>query len=196
MLCRDLEISRSAYYQWMAQASARRERARATELLLAQITVIWVGSRHTYGVPRIHAELRRRGQIVNRKKIEQLMREHGIVGCHRRRGRRSLTKQEKAARFAPDLLGRDFSAELPGQRLVGDVTYVPTDGGWLYLAGWIDLATKELIGWSTGTRHDAALVTSALEMAHQRGGLRPGCIIHSDRGGEPGFKGSLQHRLL
>ena len=184
MLCRDLEISRSAYYQWLAQAAARRERVRATELLVAQITLIWVGSRRTYGVPRIHAELRRRGQIVNRKKLEQLMREHRIIGCHRRRGRRSLTKQEKAARFAPDLIGREFTAEAPGQRLVGDVTYIPTGDGWLYLAGWIDLATRELIGWSMGEHHDAALVASALEMARGRGELRPGCIIHSGRGGE------------
>jgi putative transposase len=130
VLCRDLQISRSAYYQWRTEAEARRARARAKELLVAEITLIWVGSRHTYGVPRIHAELRRRGRPVNRKKLEKLMREHRIVGCHRRRGRRSLTKQEKAARFAPDLIGRDFTAERPGQRLVGDVTYIPTADGW------------------------------------------------------------------
>ena len=183
-LCRDLEISRSAYYQWLAEAVARRERARARELLVAEITLIWIGSRRTYGVPRIHAELRRRGRTVNRKKIERLMRENGITGCHRRRGRKSLTKQEKAARFAPDLIGRDFTAKQPGERLVGDVTYIPTADGWLYLAGWIDLATKELIGWSMGERHDSALVGAALEMANQRGGLQKGCIVHSDRGGE------------
>lgn len=184
MLCRDLEISRSAYYQWLARAETRRERARARELLVAQVTLIWIGSRHTYGVPRVHAELRRCGRVVNRKKLERLMRENQITGCHRRRGRRSLTKQEKAARFAPDLIGRDFTAKEPGQRLVGDVTYIPTAAGWLYLAGWIDLATKELIGWSMGERHDAALVGAALEMARQRGDLRKGCVIHSDRGGE------------
>lgn len=184
VLCRDLEISRSAYYRWRAEAEARRARGRAKELLVAEITLIWVGSRQTYGVPRIHAELRRRGRAVNRKKLEKLMRENGIVGCHRRRGRRSLTKQEKAARFAPDLIGRDFTAKRPGERLVGDVTYIPTADGWLYLAGWIDLATKEVIGWSMGEQHDAALVTAALEMARQRGGLREGCVVHSDRGGE------------
>jgi putative transposase len=120
VLCRDLDISRSAYYQWLAEAQARRERARAGELLVAEITLIWIGSRRTYGVPRIDAELRRRGRVVNRKKLEHLMREHQIVGCHRRRGRRSLTKQEKAARFAPDLIGRDFTAKGPGRRLVAD----------------------------------------------------------------------------
>lgn len=153
-------------------------------MLVAEITLIWIGSRRTYGVPRVHAELRRRGRVVNRKKIEHLMREHEIVGCHRRTGRRSLTKQEKAARFAPDLIGRDFTAARPGERLVGDVTYIPTADGWLYLAGWIDLATKELIGWAMGDRHDATLVGAALDMARQRGDLREGCIIHSDRGGE------------
>jgi len=184
VLCRDLDISRSAYYQWTAEAASRRERARSRELLVAQITLVWLGSRCSYGAPRVHAELRRRGNAVSRKRIERLMREHGIAGHTRRRGRRSLTKQEKAARFAPDLIGRDFTAKAPGERLVGDVTYIPTADGWLYLAGWIDLATKELIGWSTGERHDAALVTAALEMARERGALRAGCVVHSDRGGE------------
>lgn len=184
MLCRDLEVSRSAYYQYLADAAARRTRLRERELLLAEITLIWIGSRRSYGAPRIHAELRRRGHAVNRKKVEKLMREHGIAGHTRRRGRRCLTKQEKAARFAPDLIGRDFTAARPGVRLVGDVTYISTADGWLYLAGWIDLATKELIGWSMGDHHDAGLVAAALEMARERGDLQPGCIVHSDRGGE------------
>jgi len=92
VLCRDLQISRSAYYQWLAEAAARRERARAKELLVAEITLIWIGSRRTYGAPRVHAELRRRGRVVNHKKLERLMHENQIIGCHRRRGRRSLTK--------------------------------------------------------------------------------------------------------
>jgi len=80
VLCRDLDISRSAYYQWTAEAASRRERARSRELLVAQITLVWLGSRCSYGAPRVHAELRRRGNAVSRKRIERLMREHGIAG--------------------------------------------------------------------------------------------------------------------
>jgi putative transposase len=184
LLCALLGVSTSAYYAWLATAAARLVRLRAEELLVAEIALIHAASRGVYGSPRVHAELRRRGHQVNRKKVERLMREHRITGITRRTGRRCLTQQERGARFAPDLIGRDFTAPRPGARLVGDVTYIPTGEGFLYLAGWVDLATKEIIGWSMGEHHDGALVTRALEMARQRGGLLPGCVIHSDRGGE------------
>jgi putative transposase len=184
VLCRDLQVSRSAYYQWRQAAESRLARARAEELLLAEITLVHAGSRGTYGAPRVHAQLRRAGRVVNRKKVERVMRENRICGITRRTGRRSLTRQEKDARFAPDRIGRDFTVPAPGMRLVGDVTYIPTDEGWLYLAGWLDLATRELIGWATGEHHDAALTRAALAMARERGDLRAGCVVHSDRGGE------------
>ena len=184
VLCGLLGVSTSAYYAWVGAAAARVVRLRAEELLVAEISLIHAASRGAYGSPRVHAELRRRGHEINRKKVERLMREHRIAGITRRTGRRCLTRQERGARFAPDLIGRDFTATRPGARLVGDVTYIPTDEGFLYLAGWVDLATKEIISWSIGAHHDGALVTRALEMAHHRGGLLPGCVIHSDRGGE------------
>jgi transposase InsO family protein len=177
-------VSRSAYYQWHEQAAARLARMRAEEALLAEITLVHVASRGAYGSPRVHAQLRRRGHLVNRKKVERIMRENHITGITRRTGRRCLTRQERSARFAPDLIGRDFTARAPGTRLVGDVTYIPTDEGWLYLAGWLDLATRELIGWAVSEHHDAALTRAALAMARRRGQLRGGCVVHSDRGGE------------
>jgi transposase InsO family protein len=184
LLCGLLDVSTSAYYDYLAASAARLARVRAEELLVAEIVLIHVGSRGAYGSPRVHAELARRGHRVNLKKVERLMRENGIAGFTRRKGRRCLTRQERDARFSPDLIGRDFTARGPGERLVGDVTYIPTDEGFLYLAGWVDLATKEVIGWSMSEHHDGALVSAALKMARQRGGLLPGCVIHSDRGGE------------
>nr|WP_237523252.1 IS3 family transposase [Streptomyces sp. SID8350] len=151
--------------------------------LVHEITLIHVGSRQTYGVPRIHAELRRLGRVVNRKGVARLMREHGIQGVTRRK-RRSLTGPDQKARPAPDLIGRDFHAEVPGTKLVGDITALPTAEGWLYLACWLGLATREVVGYSMADHHRADLVVDALVTARSRGGLQPGCVIHSDRGSE------------
>ncbi|MFF7242184.1 IS3 family transposase [Streptomyces collinus] len=111
------------------------------------------------------------------------MRERGITG-HTRRKRRGLTRQERKAVPSPDLLGRDFTAHTPGTKLVGDITYIATGEGWLYLAAWLDLATREVVGYSMAEHHRAGLVPDALRMAAGRGHLRPGCIAHSDRGSE------------
>ncbi|WP_405683505.1 IS3 family transposase [Streptomyces sp. NBC_01387] len=159
LLCRVMKAARSGYYAWVAGIEAREERRRADEALAHEITFIHVASKRTYGVPRVTAELRRHGQLVNRKRVERVMREQGIVG-------------------------RDFHAGLPGMKIVGDITYIPTAEGWLYLAGWLDLATREIIGYSMADHHRAELVVDALDMAANLGRLRPGCVIHSDRGSE------------
>ena len=140
-------------------------------------------SKGAYGVPRVHAELRRQGGSVNHKCVERLMRERGIAGITLRR-RRSLTRPDHQARPAPDLISRDFTAARPGTRLVGDITYLPTGEGWLYLACWLDLATREVVGYAMAEHHRADLVVDALHRAHGRGRLEPGCIAHSDRGSE------------
>ncbi|BFO16049.1 hypothetical protein SHKM778_24370 [Streptomyces sp. KM77-8] len=133
LMCRVLRIARSSYYAWAAGEQAREARCRQDQALVHEITVIHLASRGTYGVPRVHAELRRQGQAVNRKRVERLMREHGIAGHSRRTGRRSLTRADRTAAPAPDLIGRDFTAPAPGLRVAGDITYVPTTEGWLYL---------------------------------------------------------------
>ncbi|MFB6947902.1 IS3 family transposase [Streptomyces sp. NPDC056237] len=135
-LCRLLKVARSSFHAWLAAAKARAARKAADQDLVHEIIVIHVASRHTYGVPRIHAELRRLGRAVNRKRVARLMREHCIQGVTRRK-RRSLTRPDKKARPAPDLIGRDFHAGGPGTKLVGDITALPTSGGWLYLACWL-----------------------------------------------------------
>ncbi|WP_380280475.1 IS3 family transposase [Kitasatospora purpeofusca] len=152
-ICRVLGIARSSFYDWRAGEQARRDRERAEDLLAAEITVIYLASRGAYGVPRVHAELRGQGRAVNRKRVERIMRERGIAGVTRRR-RHGLTRQARKPVHVPDLIGRDFSAPRPGMRLVGDMTFLPTEEGWLYLATCIDLAR-----W---TARDLAAVAGAL----------------------------------
>jgi transposase InsO family protein len=119
-------------YEWLAAEPARRQRVQADEDLAGQIRAIHGEHHGTYGSPRVTDELRRRGRPVNRKRVERIMRERGIAGITRR-PRRSLTKPDTAAVPAPDLISRDFTAPAPGRRLVGDITYLPTAEGWLYL---------------------------------------------------------------
>ncbi|PNG20562.1 IS3 family transposase [Streptomyces cahuitamycinicus] len=139
LLCRLLKVARSSFYAWVAGEPARAARRAADDALAHEITVLHIASRCTYGVPRIHAELRRLDRRVNRKRVERIMRERDIAGVTRRK-RRSLTRPAKRAVPAADLIGRDFTADAPGTKLVGDITYIPTDEGWLYLATWLDLA--------------------------------------------------------
>ncbi|MFD3678419.1 IS3 family transposase [Streptomyces sp. NPDC058613] len=184
LLCRGMKTARSTYYAWVAGAEAREARRRADEALAHEITVIHIASRRNYGVPRVTAELRRQGRPVNHKRVARVMRENGIAGNSRRAGRRSLTKADTKAAPSPDLIGRDFTAAGPGTKIVGDITYIPTAEGWLYLASWLDLATREIIGYSMAGHHRADLVVDALDMAVALGRLEPGCVIHSDRGSE------------
>lgn len=182
-LCRVLGINRSTYYAWLAARPDAAERQRAEDELAVQIRAIHEKSRGAYGVPRVHAELRRKGHAINRKKVERIMRERGIRGITRRR-RRHLTTQDTKAAPAPDLVGRDFTADRTGRKLVGDITYLPTIEGWWYLATVIDLATREVIGYAMADHHRAELVCDALRMAAGRGELQPDCIMHTDRGSE------------
>jgi transposase InsO family protein len=179
-----LEVSRSAFYAWRSARPAAVARAADEDALAAEIARIHRSSRGAYGVPRVHAALRRTGWVVNRKKVERIMRERGIAGITRRHGRRGLTRPDRAALASPDLLGRDFTAQVPGTRLVGDITYLPTEQGWYYLATVIDLATREIVGYSMADHHRAELVIDALRAAHARADLKPGCVFHSDRGSE------------
>ncbi|MER5911964.1 IS3 family transposase [Streptomyces sp. NPDC001982] len=183
LMCHVMGINRSTYYAWQGSRSAAVERQRVEDELAGQIREIHGTSRGAYGAPRVHAALRRKGYAINRKKVERIMRERDIRGITRRR-RRHLTKQDTQAAPAPDLVGRDFTAERPGTKLVGDITYLPTVEGWWYLAFVLDLATREVIGYAMADHHRAELVTDALKMAAGRADLQPDCIMHTDRGSE------------
>lgn len=182
-LCRVLNVRRPGFYEWLDAEPARQARQAAEDALAAQITEIHTVHRHAYGSKRVTVELRRRGQRVNRKKVERIMRQRGIVGLTRRR-RRSLTKQDVTAPPAPDLIGRDFTAPAPGQRFVGDITYLPTEEGWLYLATVIDLHTREVVGHALAGHMRAELCSQAIDLAVARGLTSPNAIFHSDRGSQ------------
>lgn len=182
LLCRLLRVSRSGFYAWSSRPPSAR--AVADEVLTEQIRSFHLASRCTYGAPRINDDLRDAGVHVGTKRVARLMRNAGIEGVHRRSWRHA-TKQNPAAAPAPDLLDRDFTATGPNQKLVADVTYVPTVAGWLYLAIVMDVFSRRVIGWSIDTHRKTQLVCDAVAMAiANRAGNLDGVIHHSDRGGE------------
>ena len=194
LLCRVLGVSRAGFYAWQARPPAAR--AVADQALTAQIRAIHERSRATYGVPRIHAELRLdHGVCVSRKRVARLMRTAGLQGCHRRR-HRGLTRRDPHAAPAPDLVERAFTADQPDQLWVADITYVPTWSGWLYLAVVLDVWSRRVVGWAMADHLRTELVVDALDMAIWRRRPAGGLVHHSDQGCQPRFKGSSQHRLL
>jgi transposase InsO family protein len=157
-LCTVLGIARSSFYHWCATAPDRAARRAADARLAARIRVIHRESDGTYGVPRITAELRDRGERVNHKRVARVMRSAGLAGLRLRRRHRT-TVADPAAAKAPDLVGRDFTAAAPGTKYAGDITYLPLEGGkFLYLATVIDLASRRLAGWAIANHMRASLV--------------------------------------
>lgn len=184
-LCRVLGVSRSGFYRWVAAAPARAARRAAEAELAEEIRAIHAEWDGTYGSPRVTAELRDTGRPVNHKRVERVMRRHGIVGMHLRKKVRT-TIPEPSHQKVGDLLGRDFTAEAPNQRYVGDITYLPVgDGQFLYLATVIDLCSRRLAGWSIADHMRTELVVDALDAAAQaRGGNLAGAVFHSDHGSQ------------
>lgn len=180
-LCRVLQVRRPGFYEWLAAAPVREQQAARDDRLAAEVAEIHAAHRGAYGSPRVTVELRRRGRVINHKRVERIMREREIAGITRRR-RRSLTRPDKAATPAPDLIGRDFSADAPGERLVGDITYLPTQEGWLYLATVIDLHTREVVGHAMADHMRADLACDAITLAAHRGLTSADTVFHSDRG--------------
>jgi putative transposase len=183
--CEFAGVSTSAYYDWARERDVASQREVDDAALLEVIRDVHAASGGTYGEPRVTAELWSLGHQVNHKRVERLMRAAGLQG-HRPRRRRSLTRPDERAAAAPDLVGRLFNPDQPDLIWCGDITFVRTDEGWLYLSTVIDLASRRLLGWSMGERHDADLVVNAVEAAvATRGRARmAGTIFHSDRGSE------------
>jgi transposase InsO family protein len=147
-LCQVIGLARSSYYRWKATAPHRAARATDDARLAARIRVIHRESAGTYGVSRITAELHDTGHQVNHKRVARVMRGIGLAGLRLRRRHRTTLADPTAAK-APDLLGRDFTAQEPNSRYVGDITYLPiTDGTFLYLATVMDLCSSRLVGWA------------------------------------------------
>jgi putative transposase len=181
-LCRVLRISRSGYYEWKERPTSNRDRENAT--LTEWIREIHQRSRETYGYLRVHAELRALGVRCNRKRVAKLMRKDGLRGCMRGPRRKHTTRQNPLAIPAPDLGGRNFVASAPDRLWTADITYLPTDEGFLYLAFILDVYSRKVVGWSMASHLRSELVAAALEMAIRRRNPSAGLIHHSDRGAQ------------
>jgi transposase InsO family protein len=186
LTCRALELSESWFYKWRDRwPTPRQVRRRALD---ADVKRSFEASDGDYGSPRVRADLRAEGWRVSKKSVEASMARQGLVGRATRRRFRSLTRPDKAAAPAPDLVKRDFTAPAINLKWCGDLTEVPTDEGKLYLAHVEDLASRRIPGFALSEHHDAEVAVAALQMAAAvRGGDVGGVIFHSDRGSEGGI---------
>ena len=183
LMCRVLGVSRSGFYAGGKRAVSAR--ARRDEELRAQVRVIHQASRRTYGSPRVHAELREQGQRCGRKRVARLMRQEGLRVKGRRRFRPATTDSKHSHRVAGNVLARCFAVTQIGEvnRVwAGDITYLPTREGWLYLAVILDLASRRVVGWSMKRTLEASLAIDALSMALEARCPASGLTHHSDRG--------------
>jgi putative transposase len=179
-LCAVMQVSTSGFYDWRKRTPSIREQE--NQRLLLELRLLEVATRHRYGSPRMHRELRDRGWWINRKRVEKLMKTHGIRA--RRHYRRvCTTRSDPSLPVAPNLLNQQFHFEEINRAWVGDVTYIPTREGWLYLAIIMDLCSRKIVGWATGENNDRALARRALAMAlRDRRVDRDSLIHHTDRG--------------
>ncbi len=179
-MCRVLCVSRSGYYAWLNRSPSAR--AVEDERLTHKIADIHADSRGTYGVPRVHAELREDNECVGRKRIARLMRDRGLRGVCRRKWVTTTVRSDND-RPAPDLVNRAFTAVAPNQLWVADITYIPTWEGFLYLAIVLDVFNRKIVGWSMANHMRTELVLAALKMALDQ--RRPDQVIHhSDQGSQ------------
>jgi transposase InsO family protein len=177
-MCERLDVSKSGYYDWRSRPeSVTTQRREELKLLIQKAFEM---SDSTYGYRRVHAQLARWGVAAGLELVRQLMRVLGLVPCQPKPKRWALTRPTASA--LPDLIGRNFTAEAPGEKLVGDITYIKTGEGWLYLATVIDCCTKEVIGYAMDDHYRTPLISRAIRNAARNRRLSSGAIFHSDRG--------------
>jgi transposase InsO family protein len=179
-LCAALEVSRSGYYAWAGRKPGTR--AQNNLQLAGEIEVLFHQNRESYGSRRITAALRQAGRGCNHKRVERLMREKGLQGRQRRRYRVATTDSDHDEPIAPNHLAEAPSCTAPDQVWVTDITYVPTQEGWLYLAGVLDLYSRRIVGWAMDETLAATLPLAALQMAWEQRRPAEGLLHHSDRG--------------
>jgi transposase InsO family protein len=183
-LCRVLEVNRSSYYKWLDGAEARAARERADQALAERIRAVHAEAGGAYGSPRVTAELREAGTVVNEKKVARVMRKYAIAGIRLRKRVRTTVPEPSNVPVA-DLFGRDFTAERPGVKYMGDITYLPVgDGRFLYLATVLDCFSRRVVGYSIADHMRTELVADALRMARDVRGSLAGALFHSDHGAQ------------
>ena len=179
VMCHVLRVSRSGYYAWLSRPESQR--SLANRQLLSQIRIVHNRNRRLYGSPRVTAELRAEGCRCGENRVARLMREHGIRARTVRKFK-VTTDSKHNFPVAPNLLKREFTVDRPNAVWVSDISYIWTSEGWLYLAGVLDLYSRQLVGWSMSRRVDGELTLSALRQAIARRRPGPGLLHHSDQG--------------
>lgn len=180
LMCKTLEVSRSGFYAWLGREES--DLARENRRLIELIRGIFDENRGVYGVPRVHQVLLQRGEPCGRNRVARLMRRAGLRSKTKRRFRVKTTDSKHDHPIAPDRLNQDFQASAPNQVWVSDITYIPTDEGWLYLASTMDLFSRRIVGWSMASTLHSKVVVDALRMAIDQRAPAVGLIHHSDRG--------------
>jgi len=180
-LCDLVGISRSGYYKAKRRGPSRR--AQANERLGAQVGAKYEERKGRYGSPRIARELSTPQGPVGRHRVARLMREKGLKARGKRRFFRT-TQVDPGAQYSPNLVERNFTAERPNSLWVGDITYIPTIEGWLFLAVLLDVYSRRVVGWATATTLEAGVATEALLQAVGRRKPKAGLVHHTDRGGQ------------
>jgi len=181
-LCENLEVSPSGYYAWASRPVSRREQRR--DVLAERIRAIHAAARSVYGSPKVHQALLREGQKVCRNTVARLMNLLGIASKARPKFRVRTTDSDHTDPVAPNILDRRFRVDKINTVWTTDITYIPTDEGFLYLAGVMDLCSRRIVGWSMSHTRDAALTSRAISMAVERRCPPAGFLHHSDRGSQ------------
>ena len=179
-MCKTFKVSRSGYYDWLHRKPSKR--AKQTDAIKSEVHVIYKVSKNRYGSPKITEELRSRGWSVSRPRVARIMRSEGLRSIINKKYRCRTTDSNHLLPIAENHLNRDFSASKPGQKWVSDITYIPTNQGWLYLTIILDLFDRKVIGWALSTTMTTKdTVVAAWRMAIRN---RPtyGVLFHSDRG--------------
>lgn len=179
-----LKVSKSSYYHWNGRANKRKLDAKAESELSIQVKRVFLESRQTYGVPRVWRKLLRAGVSCSKRQVSQTMRKNRLISVYNRKKSKFVvtTDSSKTRVPAPNLLKRNFKSSAVNQKWVGDVTYILTGEGWLYLAVVLDLFSRKAVGYALGSRNNAELACKAFQMAITRRQQPKYLIYHSDRG--------------
>ena len=192
-LCRVLRVSRSGFYEWRGRTPSAR--SMASRQLLSQIRRVHAQARQAYGAVKTWKALNQAGIVCGKHRVARLRSEAGIEAQRKRRFRITV-EHHKLPQVAPDRIERRFRANQPNHAWVGDMTFIRTRAGWLYLAVLLDLYSRRIVGWSMGDRPNEALTLGALNMAIEHRDPQPGLIHHTDQGGiyrSRGYRERMDH---
>ena len=191
-MCHVVGVARSGYYAWRQREGASSPKRSQQAIIDQHVAKAYHQRKGRSGAPRLTLDLRDDGMPINRKTVAASLQRQGLRAKAARKFK-ATTNSRHSLPVAPNLLEQNFTASAPNQKWVGDITYLATGEGWLYLAVLIDLYSRKVVGWAMSERMTADLVCDALQMALWRRKMPKGVIVHSDRGSQGGFNRSTQH---